>query len=590
MEARISEGGMPNVGESNQTGDSAAPVIGGIALDEVQISFVYSFFCLAQSFDDLVGAVRRAEDTAEHVFVDAEAGPDLPGVFYWRTITHPERRGLTPTFDYVHRSTGGPGNGACDEICCTYKVCEGIEIASGYSEAHDFGERPATHDIRLGADCLKVLIRFGRNGMGTVTFTIELNANDDSPQEGELPPIAHYFAPEWADRQMRLLRTIGPLPFLCAITTLARAEHEVIRTDDAPLSKVRLGNGDGTLGAGKFVTLHQLFEDVLTVFHESTGKLLRDADSSPLVSVDRMLLDRARDPGSSAEADRSPYWQAPYVTVYATVDRDSTYLKVVEGDAPAWWFHKYSNDLFKSDYWHARKGKISVWRCYKEAVLMLLRLYQWRTILAVNEFFDAYSVNKPAADYEQPHWRRVLVLPALMKDSHYGYLFADVDLVWDTRFLMLFHERSTLVLNTGPAAVDRGSFRNLFRQSLMRTLEGIRGQLHAGIVLNLYLDTIIEKVARDADATRDFAVLEEIQSIRAAYAKVLRDPNAMATDAGALNVVRRRAHHLYGIDEHYQLLRSKFNALAQLFGGQAMLANIRSMEEIISQSHQAQTE
>ena len=558
----------------------------GIAFNRVEVSFIYSFFCSVSDFEQLAKKVKLGKfsnslHTADQKDCAAQVENSDEGKFVWRTVPHPERRGLTPNFDFVHRSSGIE-NGACDEICCHFHDTSMYEISSGYSD-EDFATEPSKFDIRIIVDSISVIIRFGRNGMGTVNFSIKFDTSKTK--------IDKHFPGAWKKRQKRLFDQIGAIPFIFGVLTLARAEHVSLNDGPVPLSKLRRIDGplEGILKE-EFVTLHEHFQAIFDhVIRPEFFFLSNEGQAEPKPTtfgksgihfLDTALL------GTGEVADEAfQYWQSPTVTVCGSVDKKDTYLKDpgTIAAAQAWWFYPYEG-LFeddKTDQLTLSGSELRVWQCYKEVTILLLRLYQWRDILSVNELLS--STNEKAKNLE-PHWRRILVLPELLSESHYGRVFNDVDLVWDPRFLMLYHERCTLVLNTDDAEdglTTRGSFRRLFQQSLMRTLEGIRGQLHAGIVLNLYLDTLIEKISESPEKTRDMNLLRELQMVRSAFAKILRDPNAMATDAAALAQVRRRAHKTYEISAHYRQLRSKFDAISQLFGGQATISNMTAIEKVL---------
>lgn len=559
--------------------------IPGIAFEHVEISFVYSFVCEVPNFNEVAKYVLstpfRESTRADSGSVQHEVlRPDEAvrafrrknklnaNVCYWSVGVHPERLGISPVIRFGSAASGKAAQKQSDSgIYCWIRNSGPFEIRSDYFDSEFKTALIPKTSLALEVRDYEVLFRLGSSGAGSVTFKFELERKN-------FPAIF----PKDARARLAVLHDhLGMLPFIFTVLTLGRTETDGSR-NGAPSSRIRNSRERKI----QFRTLKELFCEFLfgTALPRlnSTTRPSKDDASLPVVSLDREVAGTA--------SDKIPnLWQAPYVCVVADLDKDSTVIEQADADAHAWWYQHYSRRLYRP-HWtppHSKAGAVNVWKCYKETILLLLRLYQWRDILEIDGCLECLARGGKREDLPLPHWRRVLVLPDLLRKTHFGKLFGDVDMVWDTRYLLLYHERSTLVLNyvglpseEEPDKNDDKSklaFRVLFAQSLLNTLEQIRSQWHAAVVLNAVLDNLVS-LFQSPDSAVNPRAFRDIAAKRQVYARALRDPLIPGVESASLSVVRRRAHRDFEIPFLFQNLRDKFLAIDRFIVDQAAVRNL----------------
>ena len=274
-------------------------------------------------------------------------------------------------------------------------------------------------------------------------------------------------------------------------------------------------------------------------------------------------------------------WQSPYVCMFATLDNKR---RKIEKSSIPWWCEGITNLQYslrsenQTKHGYYNRNLITH---YKQTILLLLRLYQWRDFLNVSNFVDGKDIIPDNLD-------NVPIPPELMEMSSGKYLFKDIDLVWDGRYLLLYHERSTLVMTTVQDIEDDTavcSFKNLFRQSLLRSLESVRSQWHGALVLAIVIDDLIDELGHNStevnkdDNESNINILQRTSQLRYLYAKLLRDPLAIETDAAALAEVRRKAENTYELCKLTNALKDKFTALTGLLNNQSVLKNLQILQK-----------
>jgi hypothetical protein len=570
----------------------------GIAFDRVEIHFIYSFLCHVPDFDALSDYVQKGEfgntstskqhGAPRHVALERSKVHDFfrknqpeSDKYYWSVGTHPERLGIAPVLRFGSTSEGStPTTEIGSDVFCWVRHSGPFEIRSDLHEKSFESVKIPSSSLAVLVDNYEALFRLGRSGSGTVTFKFVLDA----------AKFTEVFPADALKRLTALYQHLGMLPFIFTVLTLGRTEATNSR-NGAPSSKLRRCDGSVV----RFLTLQELFsrflyEDVFSILAPSTEtpSKTRSDPKRFLTSMDRNLVAAAQNPSEN----HSSLWQSPYVCVIADLDKEGTVLSRTDMDGHAWWYLNYSRDLYdpKQSFPQTSKGSLNVWRCYKETILLLLRLYQWRDILSIEDCL-AQLDRGDSTDRKPlpiPHWRRVLVLPDLLEDTHFGHVFSDVDMVWDTRYLLLYHERSTLVLNyvglpkqiDGPKKLE---FRELFVQSLLHTLEHIRAQWHSAVVLNASLDQLVSRFQGEG-SNQDPKAFRAIADKREIYARILRDPLIPGVESASLSVVRRRAHLDFEIPYLFQSLRDKFYAIDRFIADQAAVRNLEYLEKRTEQA------
>jgi hypothetical protein len=570
----------------------------GISFKKFEINFTYSFLWRFKNFKSLVDDLQRIIEhtnqatthaelkfrnlytSCDHIFMDIEKVYDAwnntssdnridRNKFYWSIGTHPDRLGLAPL---MHFDTPQSQRTSKDitEITCYYKSDGPIEVRSGISEETDFQIKSYTStSIGIALECWDVLIRISDNGEGVATFKFILDLDS-------------FYELSWdqekTSKQAKMARELGCMPFIFSVLTLGRTEHNKSRQNSAPLSKLRVANSEN-----KFESLYELFYKILfqTVLTKLCSRAVlnpRDINSN-IESMDLHLMSPQIDPNTY----HPEMWQSPYVCMFATLNNEASNLYQNKEILQPWWCNGIDTLLFglqSVGNSEKRDSLINLNIQYKQAVLLLLRLYQWRDFLSVSNFIQGEEINLI------DNLDMVPVPPELMSQSSAKYLFRDIDLVWDGRYLMLYHERSTLVMTTvqdTKSATSKDSFKTLLRQSLLRSLESVRSQWHGALVLAIVLDDLINEVGSNSSEgtqTEDsINILQRASELRFLYAKLLRDPLAIATDAAALAEVRRRAEDTYELPKLTNALRDKFAALTGLINNRTVLNNLRILKD-----------
>ncbi len=577
----------------------------GLAIERTEINFIYSFLCRIRSFHELkkkwgevavkLGshgdlqheATSRSE--MEERLYGKKADQSLPhNTCFWFTGRHPERNGLSPLLELTRTTAGSPDPIAHEELSC-YARCNGPILVRNSPKSSDFASPIECSDKALDAkvDYYDAILRLADNGQGSVTFRMKLE-DDCFGTSNEM---------------QKLHSNHGLLPFLFVILNLARTEMNSSR-NGVPVSKIiSLAEKPGE---GSFRTLHSIFHTFL--FDTVLSAVARFVDDSSrfcsvdweLVeshpgTVDREHVESHPDTGESGEV-----WmrQAPYVCTFIDLDRDRTQVRFVDDsgvtprDKAPWWLHAYEKSRKRRSAEDHRKSlptqalapnvSVDIERCYRETTLLVLRLYQWRTILGLDP--DAVREREPDETRWPDNLHRVPVLPDLLQETSQGHLFKDVDLVWDTRYLMLYHERSTLLLNCVEESLDEArspspSFKDLFRHSLLDTLESARAQWHGALVTSQSLDAIIAEITKNHNQVRNAKLIWRIALVRASYATLLRAPLTAGTDAAALAEIQRRAYDAYGIDMLVQNLHDKSVSINGLLADQQHIINLIGDDE-----------
>lgn len=570
----------------------------GIQFKKVEIDLIYSFLLRIPNFENLLNVIQllAVKDPDNHIrlrvtelerlIIDNEVQYDK---HYWTFGISPERVGLSPLLRVGRHRKVQFGESIIDrvigQVTCSIKRKGPFEIITGLDHAklEDLSNDKSAFSFPI--DEYEILLRVMDNGMGTVTFKFVL----------ELDQLEKYCRSDHNTKQRLLLKYLGMLPFIYATLTLGRAELSTSK-DDIPFSKIGRQIENVTNYAG-FKSLYHifnvfLFKDIIETLR-ATGKELTNENlkgrnktisnvsenSSAIESIDDELRVEVELHGIE---DSKP-WQTPYICIYADVDPDSTMIKQKGKETQPWWFcSDYVDSNSSPNTCNAISGKkIAINRCYKEVVFLLLRLYQWRYFLGVDALLKRVNSKKNNVKDEM---HKVLAPPELFYITSQGRLFKDINLVWDSRYLMLYHKRSSVVLNCVEDSIPenghrRRDFKELFRQSLLNSLEVVRAQWHAAVLVGLNLDSLIDKLS-SSESSRDINILSEVANHRVMYSKLLRDPLSSGTDAAALAEVHERAAHDYQIAQLYSALRDKFQAVDSLISDQSMIQNILALTKI----------
>ena len=565
-----------------------------IPIARASICFTYTFFWESDRFQEVQNFITEksssGEQLGEHRFLGREDAFRLfsshmdavSDDYIWSLGRHPLRIGLSSLVRFgVPSREASPASASEDELSCFRRLRGPFEVMSGLGGLDASATRPdSSYPIVTVTPWLDVLFRLGDNGEGAVT--IELSVDEKSVPTSLTDSSFSSFI-------TTIHSQLGLMPFLFGALTLARLELPA----DEPSVPISLLRRSANSSDNSALSLHEFFDSFLDQGIRPALRTWFDG-TDPFPSVDNQLRSPAPDAGDAhtsicvegttdlrrnIQALRRAAWQAPSVSIFLDLDSDRTLVDSGD-DAPRPWWHWPIHT--QADLAKYPGVSVQIEQRYRETVLLLLRLYQWRDVLRIDEIAQRVRSNSDASTLV-PHWERVQVLPDLLQETDGGHVFQDVDLVWDSRYLMLTHERSSLILSCiDPSGTDRTmtSFRERFARSVIRSIEAVRAKWHALIALSLVLDSVVNTLSSTPSSIEDIPHLHRIASFRTAFARILRDPFTTGTDGAALSEVRSRAKSRYQIDALRTELQGKFDLIDQILADRSRIHNLRVQQQL----------
>lgn len=397
----------------------------------------------------------------------------------------------------------------------------------------------------------EVVIRVLRNGSGTCTFTFTL----ENPELKHIL-ILHQMAQKlerpnpWKYKDNKDYKET-PLEF-----EKRRANERRYALKPPP----RL-----TPKKERLLFLFDLYKELINSFTTNDEKA-NDSKERPHVKtrwVDKDFLDFEKRNES----------QSPYVFTVVHLDKDDKKHKRM-------WWNSPCPDQYKKRRLHGKDDKIL--NCYKAVTALLVRPALWSR-------FDSEKPWELLENVRVP--RNLLDEEGYFKDSH---------LTWDSRMLLLFHRRSSLLIGLHTFEDDLTkeeiekkfgknperkrqyirdtNFRNFFEhasfsRSVLRLLEILRASWHMGIAINMLLDDVIDNI-KSLSSPSNLEALEKLIERRRMYARYLCDPTPYTFEGSQIVDISTRAEEELWLRRLREMTKAKFETIDRLFEDQLNLAKI----------------